>query len=284
MANALIDAPAPPLASATRITLAQRAAFVLALSTASRAIHVRDLLMDRIPRLPIQPSGLTLTPCSIASGSSRLDAVFATPSDEPVRATVLICHGIGEIIAQWLPIQRLLAARGVASLVFDYSGCGRSTGRPTPAQLEQDALAAFAHMRDRSPGPISLLGFSLGTGIASAILHQVPVNRLVLCAAFTSFRAAARRVGVPGFLEMLVPPIWSSESALRAFNQPVLIVHSTRDRLFPVAMAEQLSNWCGERARLHIVHGLRHNEPFYKAPASYWDPIAEFLIAESSVR
>ncbi|HKF46133.1 MAG TPA: alpha/beta fold hydrolase [Terracidiphilus sp.] len=278
MANAVIDAPARPLAGAARVTAAQRAAFVLALSTASRAIHVRDLLMDRIPRLPVQPSGVTLTPHIIASGRSRLDAVFAAPSATTL-GTVLICHGIGEIIAQWLPIQQLLAARGVASLVFDYSGYGRSTGRPTPAQLEQDALAAFTHLRGLAPGPISLLGFSLGTGIAAAILHQVPVHRLVLCAAFTSFRAAARRVGIPPFLDPLVPPVWSSESALRAFNQPVLIVHSTRDRLFPVAMAEQLANWCGERARLHVVHGLRHNEPFYKAPASYWDPIAEFLTA-----
>jgi alpha-beta hydrolase superfamily lysophospholipase len=222
--------------------------------------------------------GLTLTPLAIPSGRNVLDAVFAAPAAEPPRATVLICHGIGEIVLQWLPIQRLLAARGVASLVFDYSGYGRSTGWPTPAQIENDAVAAFGRLQELASGPVSLLGFSLGTGVVPAILHRVRAHRLVLCAAFTSFRAAARGVGFRGFLSPLVPPIWASERALREGGHRVLLVHSTRDRLFHVAMAEELAACCGERALLRIVEGLRHNEPFYKPTTDYWDPISDFLI------
>jgi alpha-beta hydrolase superfamily lysophospholipase len=255
----------------------QRAAFALALAVGSRAIQMRDLALGRIPRRSTQEPGLTLTPLAIRSGRSVLDAVFAVPAGEPAKATVLICHGIGEIVPQWMPIQRLLAARGVASMVFDYSGYGRSTGWPTPAQIENDAVAAFGRLQELAGGPVSLLGFSFGTGVVPAVLHLVPAHRLVLCAAFTSFRAAARRVGIPGFLSALVPPVWASERALRAASNQVLLVHSTRDRLFHIAMAEELAAFCGERARLRIVEGLRHNEPFYKATAAYWDPIAQFL-------
>jgi alpha-beta hydrolase superfamily lysophospholipase len=256
----------------------QRAAFAMALTVGSRAIQMRDLALGRVPRRSAQVPGLTLTPLAIRSCPNVLDAVFAVPAAEPVRATVLICHGIGEIVPQWMPIQRLLAARGVASLVFDYSGYGRSTGWPTPAQIENDAVAAFGRLQELANGPVSLLGFSLGTGVAPAILHRVPANRLVLCAAFTSFRAAARGVGFLGPLSSWVPPIWASERALREGRHRVLLVHSTRDRLFDVAMAEELAAICGERACLRIVEGLRHNEPFYKATAAYWDPIAEFLV------
>ena len=59
-----------------------------------------------------------------------------------------------------------------------------------------------------------------------------------------------------------------------------MFVHSTGDRLFPAAVADQAAACCGPRARLHIVEGLRHNEPFYKPTAAYWDPIAEFLAVE----
>ncbi len=107
----------------------------------------------------------------------------------------------------------------------------------------------------------------------------MPAHRLVLCASFTSFRAAARRVCIPGFLSALVPPVWASGQVLRAAPHPVMLVHSTRDRLFPLAMAEELAACCGARASLRIVEGLRHNEPFYKPTAAYWDPIAEFLMA-----
>lgn len=265
--------------AAEHITPIQRTAFTVSLMVGSRAIYLRDRLLGRIPSGLAQVRGLALTPLVIQSGSNRLDALYAAPDGPPARATVLICHGIGEVVTQWVPIQRILAAHGVASLVFDYSGYGRSTGRPTPAQLELDAVAAFAQLRELAPGLISVLGFSLGSGIVPAILDRVAPHRLVLCASFTSFRAAACRVGVPSFLFALVPPLWDSAQALRSSAQRVMLVHSTSDRLFPAAMASELAACCGSRARLHIVEGLRHNEPFYKPTAAYWDPIAEFLAA-----
>lgn len=266
--------------TAEHVTPIQRNAFTLTLMVASRAIYLRDRFLGRIPRRSVQVPGFAFTPLIIRSGTNQLDAVYAAPDGKPTRAAVLICHGIGEVVSQWAPIQGLLGTRGVASLVFDYSGYGRSTGRPTPAQIELDAVAAFAELRDLAPGPISVLGFSLGSGIVPAILDRVPAHRIVLCASFTSFRAAARRVGVPSFLFALVPPLWDSAQTLRSSGQHVMFVHSTGDRLFPAAMASELAACCGPRARLHIVEGLRHNEPFYKPTAAYWDPIAEFLAVE----
>ncbi len=261
------------------VTSTQRVAFTLALAASSRAIYLRDWMLGRI-RQPKRQVGVELTPLSIESGRNRLQAAFVAPANGPAKAAVLICHGIGEVVQQWVPIQQMLAARGVASLVFDYSGYGRSTGWPTPAQLEQDAIAAHGQLSARTPGPISLLGFSLGTGVVPAILDRVAAHRLVLCAGFTSFRAAARCVGVPLSLARFVPPVWNAQSALQAATQPVFIVHSTHDRLFPVSMGETLASWCGARARLRIVEGLRHNEPFYKPTIDYWEPIAEFLAAD----
>jgi uncharacterized protein len=267
---------------AVRMTQPQRVAFVLALTVSSRAIYLRDWALGRLPRQPDQVPGLTLTRLTIRSGASLLDAVHVAPDAEPARSAVLICHGIGEVVSQWVRIQCLLAAYGIASLVFDYSGYGRSTGRPHLEQLEQDAIASFAHMRELTPLPISLLGFSLGTGIVPAIVNRVVAHRLVLCASFTSFRAAALRVGILPFLGVLVPPVWDSRPILRSGTHNVLFTHSTGDRLFPIAMAEELAACCGKRARLSVVHGLGHNEPFYKPTQAYWNPIAEFLTAPDS--
>jgi alpha-beta hydrolase superfamily lysophospholipase len=269
----------PSRAAAEQVTRTQRVAFTLALAAGSRAIFLCDWVLGHVHQ-PQAQAGIQLTSLIIQSGRNRLQAAFVAPASGPVKAAVLICHGIGEVVMQWVPIQQLLAARGVASLVFDYSGYGRSTGWPAPAQLEQDAISACARLRDLTGMPISLLGFSLGSGIVPAILDRVTAHRLVLCAGFTSFRAAARCVGVPQRLERFVPPLWNARSALGAATQPVLIVHSTHDRLFPVSMGEILAEWCGSRAHLRIVKGLRHTEPFYRPTARYWDPIADFLAAD----
>jgi alpha/beta superfamily hydrolase len=200
------------------------------------------------------------------------------PADNPVLASVLICHGIGETAEQWSGVQRLLAHRGVASLVFDYCGYGRSAGWFSAGRAEEDALSACGCLRALTPAaPISLLGFSLGSGVAGAVVRQLPVHRLILCAAFSSLREAAIRGGLPAFLSWLVPNIWRTADTLPESEIKVL-VQGERDSLFPVAMAESLARACGERGRLVVAAGLTHDDPYHRPEASYWDLVADEVV------
>jgi pimeloyl-ACP methyl ester carboxylesterase len=214
---------------------------------------------------------------AIQSGRNVLDAVLVRPA--PARASVLICHGIGETVALWHGVQQQLAASGVASLVFDYSGYGRSGGFFTASQAEEDAIAAFQCLeRLTGPMPVAVFGMSLDSGVAGAIMGKVPTHRVVLCGAFTSLRNAAVSAGIPRAFEFGVPAIWNTEDALRGCCVPVLIVHGEKDRLFPVRMAEQLAASCVSACELVIVPHVSHADPFYHPQVSYWGGIvARFL-------
>jgi uncharacterized protein len=215
---------------------------------------------------------------SIASAAHTLDAVFVEPTSTPARAAVLLCHGIGETVEQWFGVQQLFAAQGIASLVFDYSGFGKSKGLPRWEQLEEDAISAFALLERLTPEiPISLLGFSLGTGVAAATIRRIGAHRLVLCQGFTSFRNAAAAGGIPRHLGGLVPPIWHAQPELEQCELPVLIVHGEKDQLFPVAMAHEMAGWCKLRAEVVVVPNTTHNQPFRKPHLSYWGPIIEWI-------
>lgn len=259
-----------------------RTTFTLALTGISRMLLVRDWLFGWVPR-PVEDKNTgeaIIERRRIPSGRNTLDAVWVRPAIRPIRAVVLVCHGIGEIVEHWLPAQELLAASGAASLVFDYSGYGRSSGRIEAEQCELDAVAAFAHLEALAetfaPGaPTSVLGFSLGSGIAAAIASRVRASRLVLCAGFTSFRAAAHSLGVPRGLAHLIPPLWHIEQALRDCRLPVLVVHGEKDRLFPVRMATELAACCA--AETIIVPLLGHAEPYHRPQVEYWGPIIEWL-------
>ena len=188
---------------------------------------------------------------AIPSGASILDAIYVEPVGPPARAAVLLCHGIGETVRPWFPVQQLLAINGVASLLFDYSGYGKSTGAIDWTQFEQDAVAAFRCLEGLAhPLPVSVLGFSLGSGVAAAVINRLHAQRLILCAAFTSFRDATHAIGIPARLGPLVPPIWSAEESLRHCALPILIVHGARDRLFPVKMAAKLASLCGPNGKI----------------------------------
>jgi len=186
-------------------------------------------------------------------------------------------------VEYWTGVQHLLASMGVASLVFDYSGYGRSRGIVDWRRCEEDAVASWEYLKAMGIGaPASLLGFSMGSGIATAILPRTNPDRLVLCAAFTSFRDAACSLGVPRLCAGALPAIWCGEAPLRGWRRPVLIVHGERDRRFPVYMARRLAEWCGPGTELVVATGHRHNEPFQRPQMAFWGPVAKWLIAGST--
>jgi len=261
------------------LSLAQRIAFTTSLLIASRAIQLRDRLLARIPRSRPDCPNLRASQHAIHSGNNILDAVYVEPVDSPPRSALLICHGIGEVVAQWFPIQRILAESGIASLVFDYSGYGRSSGLPDFIQFEQDAISSFKLLQQLAPGvPNIILGFSLGTGIAPAILNRVTADRLILCAGYTSFRTAARAAWIPPFMTPLVPPIWSAREALCDCKLSILIVQGDRDRLFHMHMGQELHACTGGRADLLILPARSHNSPFYFPKPEYWNPIINWIL------
>jgi hypothetical protein len=260
-------------------TQIRQSIFNFAITSSSRVLLVRDRLLGRIERdWRVETRHAGVSRPAIASGGNSLDAVLVRPVSVPERASLLICHGIGETVQHWFAVQQLLAANGVASLVFDYSGYGRSSGAFSPAQAEQDSIAAFLRLQGlTAPLPVSVLGFSLGSGIAAAITSRVSANRLVLCAAYTSLREAAMSIGLPKWLAFGVPPIWDAEKALCGCSVPVLIVHGEEDRLFPARMAAELHSMCGTDTELVMIPNLSHKEPYARPELSYWGLIISRL-------
>ena len=259
-----------------------RLSFTAAITVASRTLILRDRLMGKVRNDRLSGNFRhTTSRHSIASGRERLDAIFGRPAGESACAALLICHGIAETVEHWLAVQHLLAEHGVASLVFDYAGYGRSTGTVRWEQCENDAVAAFELLRALAPDlEPSVLGFSMGTGVAAAILDRVSPKHLVLCGAFTSFQAAACAIGVPKRFAFAVPPIWNTLESLRRCPSPPLIIHCEQDRLFPQQMALDLATCCQAPAQLVIVPNHQHSEPFYRPRLSYWGTVIRRLVSD----
>jgi uncharacterized protein len=257
--------------------------FTTSVTCIARGTVLRDMMLGRLRRMrrPELEYSHAISRHSISSQDRLLDAVLVKPTDM-LRAVLMICHGIGETVEYWIQAQHLLATRGVASLVFDYSGYGRSKGTVDWRRCEDDAVAAFEYLKAmRLAAPLSLLGFSLGSGVATAVLERTMPERVALCAAFTSFRDAACAMGVPRKCTAMLPPIWDGEAPLRTWRRPVLVVHGETDKMFPVAMARRLVEWGGPAAELVVVAGHGHTEPFYRPQMAFWGPVVEWLTRDS---
>jgi hypothetical protein len=235
---------------------------------------LRDSLRGVARRLRKDP---TREEFFFASGGRSLSGVWVAGEDGA--PAILLCHGIGETVGHWSAVQAFLHQRGVGSLLFNYSGYGKSSGRICAENCDEDLVSAYGELRRRVGigGRVFVLGFSLGSGIAASGVGALdpPPAGLFLCEAFTSFRDAVSATGMPFWVAQAFPDIWNTVDAVRALRLPVWVVHSDGDRLFPVEMARRIASACIERGELVVVSGLTHNEPYLRPTDAYWGPIVE---------
>jgi uncharacterized protein len=258
--------------------------FRLLISITKTMIQTYDsfLIARQNSRQPPTPTSSTPS-ITIPHNNRTLEAVFTTPPAPS--AAILLFHGIGDRLIYWQSVQTLLAQHNIASLIFHYSGYGKSTGATTPHNLRQDAQAAYATLRSLIPpfAPIHLLGFSLGSGVAtdSAPHLTPPPAGLILCQSFNSLRLASAAL-VHAALSPLMPDIWQTHRTIADVRLPLLIVHGDADELFPSSMALQIEATAKAHSR-HSVQlvqpkGFTHSQPYSRPTLDYWQPIIDFVL------
>ena len=236
-----------------------------------------------VPNGPETPAtfGAPFERLVVTSGDRRLDAILVRAAADTAPA-LLIFHGTAEAVSYWADTQALLYRHGVTSMVFDYSGFGRSTGRPSAANLEQDADAAYAEFA-RRVGPRArrfVLGYSLGTGVVfDAIGRFVPKpSGVVFAASYSSAREGAVAFGlIPRWATFLLPDLWNNVRDARNLTQPLLVLQSDADQLFPLAMARAVYNAATVPKQMVVLHGYRHEDGHRHPTDDYWAPVLRFI-------
>jgi uncharacterized protein len=192
--------------------------------------------------------------------------------------TLLVFHGNAEIAAWSLPWAREVARRtGANVLVAEYRGYSGLPGRPTYAGSKLDARAAFDYARKSlgaTPERTAIYGHSLGSAIGVELAADVKPQALLLEAPFTSARAMASRLGVPGIL-----PLWRAISRVHydtrthvaALEVPVSVVHGDQDMVTPVQMGREVFQAARRKGDLLILEGVGHNDVVESGSERYWD-------------
>lgn len=240
-------------------------------------------------------------PIQFECGGEKIAATAHVPSEETTAVPVVIfCHGYtGNRIEQryiFVRMSRLLAQAGIASIRFDYRGCGESDGLfrdHTVLDYVADAIAAIntaKNLPSVDAKRMGLLGYSLGGCVASyAALHCADIKAIVLWApvAFPwklffdrrpdflpddAFGADKSFVEYAGweigrqYVETLtsLDPV----QALSEFKNPVLLCHGLQDTVVPPAHSEAYST-----ARIH--KGLLTEKLFFAKSDHGFKPLQE---------
>lgn len=184
------------------------------------------------------------TPASVAAAAQTMrfqgegaDLVVSTHSD-PGSHAVLYFGGNGEDVSQSLPL--LVAAfPHTAIYALHYRGYSGSTGKATEKNLVADGMALFDDIH-KEHGDVTVIGRSLGSGIAIHVASLRQASRLVLVTPYNSILelAAERFRFLP--ISLLLQDKYESWRYAPRISVPTTVIAADQDGVIPMASTQRL--------------------------------------------
>jgi pimeloyl-ACP methyl ester carboxylesterase len=218
------------------------------------------------------------------------------PASEP-KGTVVLIHGLNRSRIEMVKKAPFLHGNGWNALLFDLRHHGESAGAASSFGVKEkdDAKAAVALARTKSPGPIVVWGVSLGGATATLAAAEDPAIAGLVCD--SSYRSLRDTVGhhlvlFRGFRwwGRLVPPwpvageavYWMGRrggfdpdqadvlaAAHKLGTRPALFVCNSDDRRMPKEIAFELRDAVGPQAQVLVVPGTSHGGAFRDGTTAY---------------
>lgn len=160
--------------------------------------------------------------------------------------------------------------------LMNYRGYGGSEGKPSEAALYSDALMLYDHLKDGYE-TVSVLGRSLGSGVATYVAARRKVARLALISPYDSIENIARE-HYPIFpVSLLLRDKYDSAGRAHLISAPTLMLIAESDEVILRRRSEALAEtFDGALLRKTIVPGTNHqtvsaSPRFRKELAAFFD-------------
>jgi len=178
------------------------------------------------------------------------------------RGAILFFHGNGgeAIDREWLAE---LVLPSYHLFLAEYPGYGANPGEATEAAIFQFAETQLSAVHEVSQLPITLVGESLGTGVASYVASQPFVVKLILISPFTSALDVARLAYPFLPVSLLMKDRFESSRYLAPVKVPLMVIHGTNDDVVPISLGRELFEKFAGPKRLLEIPGASHNDMVY---------------------
>ncbi len=244
---------------------------------------------------------------TLQGSKGKLAATLQTPKVEKGKKVrmVIICHGFGSNKDR--PLLRAIADKlqeaGIASIRFDFNGCGKSEGRFQDMTVlnEIEDTKKVIDYAEKLPwvSGVSIVGHSQGGVVASMVAGQLKksIKSVALCAPAAVLRDDALRgstqgatydphhipeyVDLPRGLRMGHDYIATAQTlpiyeTAKEYKGPALVIHGTWDVVVPYTYGERYHQGY-KNSRLILLPKVDHSFTSEEAQNKTATEITEFI-------
>ena len=141
----------------------------------------------------------------------------------------------------------------------NYRGFGGSSGTPREAELYSDAEYIYDRVANKHQ-QISIIGRSLGTGVATYIAAKRPVEKMVLVTPYDSIVSIAQDNYPLYPLSLLMRDQYNSADRISEITCPTLVILADNDLVIPAKYSSQLlSQFPAEQVNVETIKDSTHS-------------------------
>ena len=188
--------------------------------------------------------------------------------------TILVFHGNAGWAGDRLYYLEPLLRRGWRVVLAEYPGYGARPGEATVESLLAAADKDIETALGEWPGPLVIVGESLGAGLVAqhAKRHAPRIAGLVLVTPWDSLRTVAKmHYGWLPVNLLLAHPL-DSVAALRGFTKPVAVLVAGQDEIVGAAGGRALATSIDGATRVELPQAA-HNDWLLAMTESQWDAL-----------
>ena len=163
--------------------------------------------------------------------------------------------------------------------LVDYRAYGWSSGKPTEENLFKDALFLYDHIKSQHQD-ISVMGRSLGSGVASYLSSKRAIEKLVLITPFDSIQNVAQKMYPVYPMRFILKDKYNSLKYLESkTSKNILILMAKDDTLIPNEHSWNLANSLpSSELQVKVIENAGHNS--ISQTEEYYEVLEDFMKIE----
>ena len=190
---------------------------------------------------------------------NQSESIAATVINKAKSDAIIYFGGNAENVDFNVPdFQRTFSEHAV--YLVKYRGYGSSTGKPTEAGIYSDALHIFDQISKKHTS-VSVIGRSLGGGVATYLAVQRSIDKLILVTPFDSVKSVAQKLFPIYPLGWLLKDHYNSLERVASIDVKTLIIIAENDQVIAREHSNRLvSGFKPELVQYNIISDRGHND------------------------
>jgi len=230
-------------------------------------------------RVIYQPFGPDFVACRAFATAEQVThngtRMYVSDTAKPV---VVLYHGNAGSACDRALYAQLFSEAGYDFVIVEYAGYGGDPVAPSHTRIKADVQNVISFLSEQGVSDVTLVGESIGSGVAAYHTTLAPPTKLLLITPFTDLTAVAAQRFWFYPTSLLVENAYDNVGNLGNYLSPTHIIHGKEDTLIPYAMGRELYDSLSGDKTFVSIENVGHNNLF-AAPETF-KAIEMFLVQE----